>query len=194
MQVASYSKLSRTPFGLNTNRNDANAAAIFLHIFSVRAGPSSSGYVHINQRGFKVVSRTAFHQPSCVKYSRALRRDPSSKFVKCAPRRRAAPRSQFVEAAASRRRPALRIVLQSSYIRGTAVVRVARNTVALQASGRPSRQRSNPSVELRANGMAHWPSSAGPAAHFALAVQRATPLALSSTEGLDRCRDVRAGA
>ena len=35
--------------------------------------------------------------------------------------------------------------------------------------------RPNPSVELRANGMAHWPSSAGPAAHFALAVQRATP-------------------
>ena len=35
--------------------------------------------------------------------------------------------------------------------------------------------RPNPSVELRANGMAHWPSRAGPAAHFALAVQRATP-------------------
>ena len=33
----------------------------------------------------------------------------------------------------------------------------------------------NTSVELRANGVAHWPSSAGPAAHFALAVQRATP-------------------
>ena len=35
--------------------------------------------------------------------------------------------------------------------------------------------RPNPSVELRANGVAHWPSSAGPVAHFALAVQRATP-------------------
>ena len=34
----------------------------------------------------------------------------------------------------------------------------------------------NPSVKLSANGMPHWPSSAGPAAHFALAVQRATPL------------------
>ena len=35
----------------------------------------------------------------------------------------------------------------------------------------------NPSVKLRANGVPHWPSSAGPAAHFALAVQRATPSA-----------------
>jgi len=33
----------------------------------------------------------------------------------------------------------------------------------------------NPSFKRSANGMSHWPSSAGPAAHFALAVQRATP-------------------
>ena len=33
----------------------------------------------------------------------------------------------------------------------------------------------NPSVKLSVNGVPHWPSSAGPAAHFALAVQRATP-------------------
>ena len=38
---------------------------------------------------------------------------------------------------------------------------------------------SNPSVKLSANGVPHWPSSAGPAAHFALAVQRATPSALA---------------
>ena len=155
LRITSYSKLARSPFGFNTN--DANAAVVFLHIFSVRAGPSSSGYVHISQRGFKAISRSAFHQLSCVKYSRALRQHRSSKFVKCAPRRRAAPRSQFVEAAASRRRPALRIVLQSSYIRDAAVVRVARNTVALQAPARPARQRSNPSVELRANGMPPGP-------------------------------------
>ena len=35
----------------------------------------------------------------------------------------------------------------------------------------------NPSVKLSANGVPRWPSSAGPAAHFALAVQRATPSA-----------------
>jgi len=34
---------------------------------------------------------------------------------------------------------------------------------------------SNPSLKRSANGMARWPSSAGPAAHFALAVQRAMP-------------------
>jgi len=34
----------------------------------------------------------------------------------------------------------------------------------------------NPSLKRSANGMSHWPSSAGPAAHFALALQRATPL------------------
>jgi len=34
----------------------------------------------------------------------------------------------------------------------------------------------NPSFKRSDNGMAHWPLSAGPAAHFALAVQRATPL------------------
>ena len=33
----------------------------------------------------------------------------------------------------------------------------------------------NPSLKRSANGMVHWPSSAGPSAHFALAVQRATP-------------------
>ena len=59
-------------------------------------------------------------------------------------------------------------------------------TVALHEAGRYIRAgvtaftlrtplRPNHSVELRANGVAHWPSSAGPAAHLALAVQRATP-------------------
>ena len=33
----------------------------------------------------------------------------------------------------------------------------------------------NNSFKLSPNGMSHWPPSAGPAAHFALAVQRATP-------------------
>ena len=32
----------------------------------------------------------------------------------------------------------------------------------------------NPSLKLSPNSVAHWPSSAGPSAHFALAVQRAT--------------------
>ena len=155
LQVASYSKLVRSPVSLGTNA--ANATTSFLHIFSVRAGPSSLGYVRISQRGFKAVSRSAFHQPSCVKYSRILRRDPSSKFVKCASRRRAAPRSQFVEAAANWRRPALRVVSRFSYTEGTAVVRSARNTVALQAPARAARQRSNPSVELRANGLPPGP-------------------------------------
>jgi hypothetical protein len=35
----------------------------------------------------------------------------------------------------------------------------------------------NPSVKRSANSVSRWPSSAGPAAHFALAVQRATLLA-----------------
>jgi len=33
----------------------------------------------------------------------------------------------------------------------------------------------NPSLKRSANGMSRWPSSAGPSAHFALAVQRAMP-------------------
>ena len=155
LRITSYSKLARSPFGFNTN--DANAAVIFLHIFSVRAGPSSSGYVHISQRGFKVVSRSAFHQPSCVKYSRTLRRVPSSKFVKCASRKRAAPRSQLVEAAAGRRRSSLRVVLRPSHTEDAAVVEMEGNPGALRASGRTARQRSNPSVELRANGMPPGP-------------------------------------
>ena len=32
----------------------------------------------------------------------------------------------------------------------------------------------NPSLKASPNSVAHWPSSAGPAAHFALALQRAT--------------------
>jgi len=35
----------------------------------------------------------------------------------------------------------------------------------------------NTSLKLSTNGVSRWPSSAGPAAHFALTVQRATPLA-----------------
>ena len=35
--------------------------------------------------------------------------------------------------------------------------------------------RPNPSLKLSPNGMSRWPSSAGPAADFALAVQRAMP-------------------
>ena len=46
-------------------------------------------------------------------------------------------------------------------------------------SQHPSRHlrapRPNPSFKPTPDGVAHWPSSAGPAAHFALAVQRATP-------------------
>ena len=64
--------------------------------------------------------------------------------------------------------------------------RLREPTVALHQAGRYIRAgvtaralrsplRPNTSVELRANGVAHWPSSAGPAAHLALAVQRATP-------------------
>ena len=34
----------------------------------------------------------------------------------------------------------------------------------------------NTSLKLSTNGMSRWPSSAGPAAHFALAVQRVLPL------------------
>ena len=34
----------------------------------------------------------------------------------------------------------------------------------------------NPSLKASPNSVAHWPSSAGPAAHFALALQRATLL------------------
>ena len=33
----------------------------------------------------------------------------------------------------------------------------------------------NPSVKLSDNGVPYWPSSGGPAAHFALAVLRVTP-------------------
>ena len=34
--------------------------------------------------------------------------------------------------------------------------------------------RPNPLLKLISNGVPHWPSSAGPAAHFALAAQRVT--------------------
>jgi len=39
----------------------------------------------------------------------------------------------------------------------------------------PSQMTSNPSLKRSANGRPRWPSSAGPAAHFALAVQRVLP-------------------
>ncbi len=47
--------------------------------------------------------------------------------------------------------------------------------VTLLASNRASMP--NPSLKLSTNGVSRWPSSARPSAYFALAVQRATPLA-----------------
>ena len=153
--MASHSKLPRAPFDLSTNTT--SAAASFLLIVDIRASASNSGHAHVNQLGFKVGSCCSFHEPSCVKYSRALRHVPSSQFVKCASRKRAAPRSQLVEAAASKRRPALRVVLRLSYIEDTAVAGMEGNTVALQAPEHTARQRSNPSVNRRANGIAPGP-------------------------------------
>ena len=46
----------------------------------------------------------------------------------------------------------------------------------LQLSSELSALKPNPSLKLSPNGVPRWPSSAGPAAHFALAVQRVTPL------------------
>lgn len=42
---------------------------------------------------------------------------------------------------------------------------------------RVSSKTPNPSLKLSSNGVSHWSSGAGPAAHFAPAAQRATPLA-----------------
>ena len=153
--MASHSKLARSPFNLGTNT--VHAAARFPQIVAVHAGVSRSDYVRVSQLGFKARSCRSFHQPSCVKRSPARRHVPSSMFIKCASRKRAAPRSQLVEVAASRRRPALRVVLRSSYTKDAAVVSMARNTVALQTHRRAPGQRSNPSVELRANGMPPGP-------------------------------------
>ena len=65
LRIASYSKLTRSPFNLGTNAG--NAAAIFPQIVAVRTSASRSGYVYVSQLGFKVDSRLSFHQPSCVK-------------------------------------------------------------------------------------------------------------------------------
>ena len=46
----------------------------------------------------------------------------------------------------------------------------------LRPSSPISALKPNPSLKLSPNSVAHWPSSAGPAAHFALAIQRATLL------------------
>ena len=45
---------------------------------------------------------------------------------------------------------------------------------ARHASGLRWQALPNPSLKASPNSVAHWPSSAGPAAHFALALQRAT--------------------
>ena len=52
------------------------------------------------------------------------------------------------------------------------------NVISMMTISRPtmSSMGSNPSLKRSANGMSRWPSSAGPTAHFALAVQRAMPL------------------
>jgi len=46
----------------------------------------------------------------------------------------------------------------------------------MQPSGYQTPTLPNHSLKRSANGMSRWPSSAGPAAHFALPVQRALPL------------------
>jgi hypothetical protein len=45
-----------------------------------------------------------------------------------------------------------------------------------QPPGEPSALMPKPALKLSTNGVARWPSSAGPAAQFVLAFQRATPL------------------
>jgi hypothetical protein len=49
-----------------------------------------------------------------------------------------------------------------------------RSKFNLALVGQHRRVRPNPSLKASPNSVAHWSSSAGPAAHFALAVQRAT--------------------
>ena len=44
--------------------------------------------------------------------------------------------------------------------------------------------RPNPLLKLSSNGVPHWPSSAGPAAHFPLAGQHVTPSAPALQEPL----------
>ena len=46
---------------------------------------------------------------------------------------------------------------------------------AKYSTGSSAAALSNPSGKLIVNGVPHWPSSAGPLAHFALAVQHVTP-------------------
>ena len=80
--------------------------------------------------------------------------------------RRRAPCKDLV---AGRRRGVPRLLLQ--WLCGS-------NTMPcmnLQLSSELSALKPNPSLKLSPNGVPRWPSSAGPSAHFALAVQRVTP-------------------
>ena len=67
-----------------------------------------------------------------------------------------------------RRRGVPRLLLQWRGARTT--------TLSMQVlpAALPNSLKPNPSLKASPNSVAHWPSSAGPAAHFALAVQRAT--------------------
>ena len=176
LQVASHSKLAHAPF--SRGKNNMSVVAVFPQIVAVRANASRSVSVRVHQLGFEVGSCCSFHQPSCVKRSPAIRHVPSSMFVKCASRRRAAPRSQFVEAAAGRRRPGLRVVSRPSYTEDAAVVGMACNTVALQASGHAAPQRSNPSVNRRANG-----TPPGPVWRYAIQFRQPGPGVVPSSPG-----------
>ena len=81
--------------------------------------------------------------------------------------------------------PVCRNPLRRSFSRPSPMAARAENEIPLNKSAGSSRHpsghhrtpRPNPSFKLTGNGVARRPSSAGPAAHFALAVQHATPSA-----------------
>ena len=137
------------------------------------------------QTQFVPVSRTA-------RLPRTARRGRSAPSSRQAPARLqelpcASPRGEF----GARSDPVLRMHRRASNPgikvptisrKSVARVRAARATVPsirLRSAARRAAVGSampNTSLKLSANGVAHWPSGAGPAAHFAPAVQCTTPL------------------
>ena len=153
---------------VSTSRLRAAAASLPTHqkAAELRTLQSRAADTPKTQRSrLRAAKRSSFSLRSSVAVIRTDEDEPETSSRGCA--RRRAP---CKDRSAGRRRGVPRLLLQW---------RCGSNTMPcmkLQLFYELSALKPNPSLKLSPNGVPRWPSSAGPTAHFALAVQRATPL------------------
>ena len=130
---------------------------------------SQSYFAVTSQRSPRCQRQSSWFPPRTRQDGAALRRPAN-------PRRRRAPAAKRPVLLASVRSGGKNVAVHVSprlVVQAKPAVPGSRGVVAARRTRR--QVVANPSLKPSPNGAPRWPSSAGPSAHFALAVQRATP-------------------